>query len=242
MKLFVLFAAISQVIAAALLSIGTFEDSEKVFTVFIQPAGWAFSIWGLIYTLSLVYAVYQLLPANENALVSQTRLPAALGFIGSIVWLFFAGTDNWLIWITIPILTLMAFIFTIVIRTDAVVSGRQRIFSQTILYPYAAWTAVAFWLNVQSVMAEEGLITSPDINVATNLVLFVGLVLFTGYYLYRTGWSLWYGGVLVWAATGVVIANLSESGNVLFAILAGLYGGGVALSLIIGVIRKRSVG
>ena len=67
LKILVLVSAITQVVAPAYLSIGTFETSERIMQVFIQPAGWAFSIWGLIYTLSFIYAIYQLIPKYENS-------------------------------------------------------------------------------------------------------------------------------------------------------------------------------
>lgn len=239
LKISVLLAAIAQIVAAATLSVGTFENSEKAFTVFIQPAGWAFSIWGLIYALSLIYAVYQLLPQYENELLQQTRLPAVIGFVGSILWLLFAGQTDWLIWLTIPVLLSMAFSFTFVIRAEAAVSKWTRFFSQHTLFPYAAWTGVASWLNIQSVAAEEGLITSSAMNLVTNTVLFAALVLFSLYYLYRSRFNVWYGGVLVWAASGVVYANLSGmEGSELFAILAGVYGLGVLLLLIRAYITK----
>ena len=241
MKLFVLVVAILQVVAAAWLSVGSFENSDKDFTVFIQPAGWAFSIWGLIYLLSFIYAIYQILPINENNLLKQTRLPAALGFSGSILWLVFAGMTNWLIWFTVPTLMLMAFVFTMLIRADATgLSNRERFFSQTVLFPYAAWTAVAFWLNLQSVMAEEGLITSTTVNLSSNVALFFGLVLFTGYYVKRANFSVWYGGVLMWAAVGVIAANLQENGQFLFVVLAAVYGVFIFIGTLINKWRGRT--
>jgi hypothetical protein len=76
-------------------------------------------------------------------------------------------------------------------------------------------------------------------NLVTNTVLFAALVLFSLYYLYRSRFNVWYGGVLVWAASGVVCANLSGmEGSELFAILAGVYGLGVLLLLIRAYITK----
>ena len=38
----------------------------------ISPSGWAFSIWGIIYTLLAVYTVYQALP-NEKISGGKTE-------------------------------------------------------------------------------------------------------------------------------------------------------------------------
>jgi hypothetical protein len=176
-----------------------------------------------------VYAIYQLVPKNDNRLLKQTRIPALAGFLGSTFWLFFAQQENWLLWLTIPTLILMAFFFTKVIRATADISGSQKFFSQIVLYPYAAWTGIAFWLNVQAVAIEKGLINSSLENQLVSGLLFIGIVLFTGYYFRKTQYSLWYGGVLVWASIGIVVANINEYESQLFAAAAGLFGAIIAV-------------
>jgi hypothetical protein len=222
LKILVLVASIAQVVGAAFLSIGTFQDAIRALPVFIQPAGWAFSIWGLIYTLSFIYAVYQIIPKYDNALLKQTRLPALLGFSLSIVWLFFAGMSNVSVWLTIPILFAMAGLFVRVVHAEAPASKWQTIFSKDILLPYAAWTGIAAWVNVQALLVDQAIITSPTINILSNLVLFVGLASFTLFYFKKTNYSAWYGGIMIWAGTAVVFANVAE-GSLWFAALATLF-------------------
>jgi len=222
LKILVLVASVAQVVGAAYLSIGTFEQSVRELPVFIQPAGWAFSIWGLIYTLSFVYAVYQIIPRYDNALLKQTRLPALLGFSGSIAWLFFAGMTNWTMWLTIPILFAMALVFIRIVNARNTNDKWQTIFSKDILLPYAAWTGIAAWVNVQALLVDQSIVTSSAINMTTNALLFVGLAIFTLFYFKRTMYSPWYGGVMVWAGMAVVAANL-ESGSTWFALIAGTF-------------------
>jgi hypothetical protein len=221
LKISVLVAAILQVVAPALLSIGTFEMSNRSLEVFIQPAGWAFSIWGLIYTLSFVYAVYQLIPRYDNELLRATRIPALIGFLGSIAWLYFAGMSGWEVWLTIPILFLMAISFIYVIRATNSADKNQTLLSKKILFPYAAWTGIASWLNIQAVLNERGVVTSETLNLVTNGILFACIALFTLYFFRKTGYSAWYGGVMVWAGIGIVSANLN-SGSTLFVALGGV--------------------
>jgi hypothetical protein len=222
LKILVLIASIAQVVGAILLSIGTFEESARALPVFIQPAGWAFSIWGLIYTLSFVYAVYQIIPKYDNELLRQTRLPALLGFSLSIAWLFFAGMSNWTVWLTIPILFAMAFFLIEIVNTKASGDKWQTIFSKDILLPYAAWTGIAAWVNVQALLVDQAIVTTSTINIITNLILFVGLAAFTLFYFKKTGYSAWYGGIMIWAGVAVVAANLTD-GSMLFAVLAGVF-------------------
>jgi hypothetical protein len=220
LKLFVLVAAIAQVAAAAFLNIGAFENTDRALPVFIQPAGWAFSIWGLIYTLSLIYAVYQIVPKNDSKILRATRLPALVGFVSSIGWLYFAGQTDWTIWLTIPILFLMAGVFTFVVNTPDSGDKTQTLLSKKFLLPYAAWTGIASWLNIQALLNDQLVVTNETVNYITNGILFVCIAAFTLYYFKRSGYSAWYGGVLVWAGVGVISANL-DGGSVVFVGLAG---------------------
>jgi len=221
LRISVLSASILQVVGAAYLSIGTFEDAERALTVYIQPAGWAFSIWGLIYTLSFIYAVYQVVPRNDNTLLRKTRVPALVGFLGSIAWLYFAGMSSDLVWLTIPILFMMAIAFTRVVTAGDGDDAKQTLLSKKILLPYAAWTGIASWLNIQAIVNERGVIVSEQINLVSNYLLFACIAVFTLVYFKKSGYSAWYGGVMVWASIGVVYANLN-GGSQVFATLAGV--------------------
>ena len=221
LKLSVLAAAILQVVAATYLSIGNFDTTERTLQVFIQPASWAFSIWGLIYLFSFIYAVYQIIPKNDNRLLDATRVPALIAFLSSIAWLYFAGSGDWLTWFTAPVLFLMAIALTYVVCAPEGNSKKETLFSKKLLYPYAAWTGIAAWLNIQTLVTDKGIITTDVLNITANLILFGLIAVFTLSYFKKSGYSIFYGGVLIWAGVGVVFANLNN-GMLLFAILGGL--------------------
>lgn len=51
------------------------------------PAGYAFSIWGLIYLAQLVYAVIQILPASKDKRIYDIlAIPLMISYLGSIAW------------------------------------------------------------------------------------------------------------------------------------------------------------
>jgi len=234
LKILVLVAAIAQVAGAAFLSIGTFENTQRALPVLIQPAGWAFSIWGLIYTLAFVYAVYQLIPKYDNATLQATRVPAVVAFLGSIAWLYFAGMSNWSVWLTIPLLFIMAIALIGVVKAPESGDSKQDFFSKYTLLPYAAWAGIASWINVQALLIERSVVTTDGVNLITNLLLFVGIVGFTWYYFKKSQYNIWYGGVIVWATTSVAIVNYGRE-NWLFTGLAILF----ALVVIGQYIRKK---
>src|SRR5690606_36112111 len=68
--------------------ISTGEVSD-MFEVYFVPAGYAFSIWGLIYLGLLAYGVYQLLPGErDNQRLRSIFLPFVISSIANIAWLF----------------------------------------------------------------------------------------------------------------------------------------------------------
>ena len=92
----VLIAAMLQVLVPVFPSLGVGErigsQSDDVRTL-ITPAGWAFSIWGPLYTGSFAFAIYQLLPGKAgDPLLAKLRWPAVGAFIGNAVWALYTQT------------------------------------------------------------------------------------------------------------------------------------------------------
>src|SRR5512143_3045800 len=57
------------------------------FNVYFVPAGYVFSIWGLIYIGLIAYAVYQALPSQrENPRLRATGWWVSLGGLANIAW------------------------------------------------------------------------------------------------------------------------------------------------------------
>jgi len=86
----VVVAAVAQIVGSPLgtlvsgRSVGDVSDGARSL---VTPAGYAFSIWGLVFLGSLAWAVYQALPAQRTRLVHRvTGWPLALAFAGNTVW------------------------------------------------------------------------------------------------------------------------------------------------------------
>jgi hypothetical protein len=225
LRIAVLIAAVVQIPAAGILGAGTFETATREWPVFIQPAGWAFSIWGFIYIAALAFAVYQVIPKNDNQTLRAVRVPALIAFLGSIVWLYFAGASDWTVWLTIPTLFAMAGALTFVVAQPTLAAPWPELFSRSLLLPYAAWTGIAQWLNIQALLSDQGLITSGAFNTATNVGLLLCIAVYSLYWLRRSGYSVWYGGVIIWATIGVIAANTgTPDGSVIITTMAGALG------------------
>src|SRR5512147_1061969 len=59
------------------------------FQVYFVPAGYVFSIWGLIYIGLIAYAVFQALPSQKtNPRLEATGWWVALGGLANMAWIF----------------------------------------------------------------------------------------------------------------------------------------------------------
>lgn len=227
-SILVLLAAISQVVTAGTISIDAFTgDTYSGLFTLIQPAGYVFSIWGVIYLLSFLYAVYQVIPANDNEYLQHNRPYALSAFIASGVWLFAAGQSLSYVWTTVPILVFMAYVLyqAVVFKPGHESNLQTRFFSHYALFPYAAWTAIAQFVNVHSIVNQYSLIESVTGNLILGVILLVLLAVLVLFTLRRVEYSPWYGLVIVWATVGVVVSNTQNpAGEVTIQLLAGLLG------------------
>ncbi|MFF3791781.1 hypothetical protein ACFYXW_17260 [Streptomyces sp. NPDC001981] len=71
-----------------------------------MPVGWAFSIWGLIELLSLLYAVWALPDHRpDNRLRSELAVPLTIVFAGFSCWLVAAEFEP--VWTTVVVFAVM---------------------------------------------------------------------------------------------------------------------------------------
>jgi hypothetical protein len=87
-------AVLATIVVNALANILPFNGQQTGaisdrFAIYFVPAGYVFSIWGLIYLGLLAYAIFQALPAQrENPRLRSIGGLFALASIANIVWIF----------------------------------------------------------------------------------------------------------------------------------------------------------
>lgn len=123
----------------------------------IEPAGYAFSIWSLIYLGALVYAVWQLTPAGRAHPATMKIAPLAIAlYLGSSAWLWAA--DSGPLWATMPILAVMAVcaVASLVLAKRGHDTSAPRWLMVAPFALYAGWTACATFVNVAEVAPQFG--------------------------------------------------------------------------------------
>ncbi|MFL6374758.1 MAG: hypothetical protein ACJ73D_08845 [Pyrinomonadaceae bacterium] len=120
------------------------EISDKYPTV-ITPAGWAFSIWSLIYTGLIGFSIYQLLPSRV-AEFTRVRLPYIVSCVLNISWIllwhhFHVGICG--VVIALFLVSLMWVNFTL----DPPATSGANILTKGVFGLYAGWVTAATLVN-----------------------------------------------------------------------------------------------
>lgn len=127
-----------------------------------QPAGWAFSIWGLIYVLLFVFVVYSFLPAGRHSSRIQRVGPLFLvANIANISWLLlwhYNVVGASLIAMVVLLASLLGIYSLLWRRADnpGKVPVLRRLIVRVPFSVYLGWIAVAILANIQIWMSRGG--------------------------------------------------------------------------------------
>jgi hypothetical protein len=184
----------------------TAEISDQYFTL-ITPAGYVFSIWGIIYVLLGVFVVYQALPSQKSK-PFQTQISGLfiLSSLFNIGWIFL-WQYTYISASVALIMALLASLVAIYLRLGIGKSKaplKEKAAVQLPFSVYFGWITVATAANVASALSYAGWVqwTSADAIwgiVAAVVVLAVALTVIVA----RR--DIAYGLVIVWALVGIAV-------------------------------------
>ena len=182
-----------------------------VFFSYFTPAGYVFSIWGVIYTLQIVFIIYQARSSQVNeAYLGKVGYLYLIGAFFNITWLIsfhYAVDNNLLLLLTEPLILglLIALLYTYVRleigMTEVPLS--QKLAVHLPVSVYVGWVSVATIANTASVLNEFFTIPLDTQYLWTALVLVVALLLAIIMLVMRK--DIAYGLVVVWAAVGIYV-------------------------------------
>ncbi len=127
----------------------TNADVSVKFPTLITPAGYAFSIWGVIYLMLLVFAVFQLQRAKEIRFYTLVWPYILIGCGANMLWLI-AFQNEWLgvsVLIISVLLWSLISIFKLFYRLRLVLNTTHRYFFQVPFSLYFGWVSVATMVN-----------------------------------------------------------------------------------------------
>ena len=217
------------------LNTGAISDN---FHVYFVPAGYVFSIWGLIYIGLIAYAVFQALPAQK----SNPRLQAiswwvVLGGLANCAWIFlwhyeqFVGTLG-------AMLILLATLIAVYLRLSSGLTKVSPGETWTVRVPfsiYLGWITVATVANVTDVLDYlkwNGFGIAPE----TWMLIMLGAVFIIATLMSLTRRDVAYALVIVWALVGIAVKFADVS---LVATAARWTAAFVAITLALGMFLAK---
>lgn len=186
----------------------TAEEISDALPSFFTPAGYTFSIWGLIYLALLGFVIFQALPAQRDASFQRKIGPLfVLSGAANITWLFAWHYGYYVLSIVI-MAALLVTLIAIYLRLRVGLPGaapdiRQKLFVHLPFSLYLGWITVATIANTAGVVGGHlgwnGFGVSGPVWSA--LMMFVAAAV-AGLLLMRRSDPA-YAGVLIWALFGI---------------------------------------
>jgi len=178
----------------------------------VTPAGYVFSIWGVIYILLGIFVVFQALPSQQGKeFQKKIGWLFILSSVINIVWLFLWQFE-YLGFSVILMFLLLATLITIYLRLNigkSKISLREKLAVHLPFSVYLGWITIASIANVAATLVSvnwDGFGVSPE----TWAALVIIVALFISLLVLATRKDVAYALVIIWALVGIAV---KQSGN-----------------------------
>jgi hypothetical protein len=225
--------------ALPLNGLNTGQISDR-FQVYFVPAGYVFSIWGLIYLGLIVFAIFQALPAQrENPRLQATGWWISLGGLANIAWIFLWHYERFPLTL-IAMLVLLATLIITYLRLGigrTAVNGAEKWSARLPFSIYLGWVTVATIANVTTVLDYlkwDAFGIAPEIWMGMVLVAVLAITIFMSFTRRDVAYAL----VILWALAGI---SIKHTAILAVAIPTWITFGLVALTLAAVLLMKRPV-
>lgn len=178
-----LFALVANfLVGAQLIGLPAINDISDKYATYLTPAGYAFSIWSLIYVLLVVFVVYQardlFKQKKENTLPQQVGPFFAIASICNGLWTYlFVNELIGLSVVTLLVLTASLYVLLWRLKIATVTPNlKTAAFVWWPLMIYSGWVTAASIVNIASWLAYHDIILQPWVASVILVSLGVALV------------------------------------------------------------------
>lgn len=208
------------------------------FLVYFVPAGYVFSIWGLIYIGLIVYAVYQALPAQrENPRLRKTGWWVVLSGLANSAWIFLWHYEQFplTIFVMLVLLITLIIVYLLLRAGKADVPAAEKWAVRLPFSIYLGWITVATVANATALLYYLNW-NGFGLSDITWMWIMLAAVLVIAVLMNFSRRDIAYALVLLWALAGIALKFASVSAVVLPTwITFGL----VLLTLVLAFLTKK---
>ena len=214
-------------------------DISDRFDVFFVPAGYVFSIWGLIYVGLIAYAVYQVLPSQrDNTRLRSIDVPFYVASAANITWIFLWHYEYFPLTLA-AMLVLLASLIVIYLRLD--IGRRQPPAGERWLVHlpfsiYLGWITVATIANVTTLLDYLGWNGFGVSEETWLVIMLVAALAIAALMTWRRG-DIAYLLVLAWAFAGIAIKH---SDNAVVSTASWVATAVVLALVVVCLVRRRT--
>ncbi|MEO0486051.1 MAG: hypothetical protein AAF092_09075 [Pseudomonadota bacterium] len=164
----------------------------------IQPAGYAFAIWGVIYIWLIVSGVFGALKRAEDASWQATRPWLIVSLAVGTPWLAIANTSAF--WATVTIWVMLGTALAALLRSPR----QDRLLLRAPLALYAGWLSAASFVSLGALLAGYGILFDA-LDWALTLTLAATMLAATVQW--KEPRAPEYGTAVAWALTAIAVKN-----------------------------------
>lgn len=216
---------------------GTGEISDR-FAIYFVPAGYVFSIWGIIYLGLIAFTIYQALPAQREKPLIQKILPAYwIANLANTVWIFLWHYEFFPLTL-VAMLSLFAALLFIYLQLSKEVPSMTVWEKWLVKVPfsiYLGWVSVATIANATQVLYYFDW-SGWGISTQIWAVIMLAVAALLGLAMYLREKDTAFVLVLVWALVGIALKQASSQ---MVSITAWAATGILAVTLFIGFVFNR---
>ena len=212
----------------------TMAEASARYPTPLTPAGYAFGIWGLIFLGLLIYAIWQLLPAQRTLVLPDlVARPLALAAVGTGAWVVLFAYDQ-IGWSVLAMLVILGSLIIAYGEARELVRADQAPHWVSIpLALFLGWISVATVVNLTLGLRQLTGPVSPEIEELLAYGL-LAVVVGLGLTLSRTFQERTFPLVLAWALAGIWLAQLRENSDLGWAALSA-----AVLVLVLGLVLAQ---
>jgi len=185
-------------------SVGNVADENPTI---IQPAGFAFAIWGLIYVLIFIWMIKLLFSKGDKPPIAERlKYWPIINFILNGLWIV-AFTQQWMIISTIVILALLFTLF----KMHTIISAELYHWYDRLPFSiYFGWVTIASIVNIFTAFSNYNIESFLGMSELTWTIIAIIAAAFIGIFIARFFNDWLYPLVLIWPFFGIYM----ESGDV----------------------------